>query len=465
MKFVWAAVAATAILFAGAASAQDPAQARRAEARAMFERIVGFQTVNGKGQTVAMAEYLSSQLFAAGFQPGDIELFRVGPEAGMTVRYPGRKGSKKPPVVFMAHMDVVGADPAGWTTDPWVLTEKDGSLYGRGVVDNKYGVLTLVQTFIRLKREGFVPDRELILAFSGDEETLMKTTQAIADRLKGAAFALNTDAGGAVIEANGKGTYAVQVAEKTYATFELTIRNKGGHSSAPRPDNAIYELADVLKKVSAYRFPTRWNAVTLNGFAAVAPTLDPALGKAMTDFARNPEDKSALAVMEATPWVDRELRTTCVATMLRAGTAENALPTAATATVNCRIFPGDTVADTQARLAQAAGNPALEFKVLDEPVESPFSEVPPEAMAALKAALGPVGTFTITPYMESGATDGAHFRRAGIPTIGVGPYFGSADLDSNVHGDNERMPLSMFETGLDFNYNLIKALTGGKRGG
>lgn len=429
----------------------------------MFAKLVEYPTVAGKGAVPGMAAYLGEQLIAAGFSPGDIQIVPHGETAGMIVRYAGTVQSTKEPVLFLAHMDVVDAQKDQWTTEPWVVTEKDGAFHGRGVVDNKYGVLTIAHAFMRLKREGFVPDRDLVIAFTGDEETGMKTTKLLAERLKGAAFAVNSDAGGGYRAKDGSATYAYQAAEKTYATFELTARNPGGHSSSPRPDNAIYQLGDGLRKIAAYRFPVKWNEVSLASFAAWGPALEGDVGKAMVQFARNPNDGSAVAILEKEPWIDRDLRTTCVATMFKAGMVENALPTTATATVNCRIFPGETVAEVQSVLARLADDKAIEIKLANTLGESPISAITPDARAALDAVLAVrEPKASVSPYMEAGGTDGLQFRRAGVPTIGIGPLFATDESNYNFHGNNERLPIAEFEEGLDHFYLFIKALAGPK---
>lgn len=458
-------IALAALLAAGAAQASDSEADRaaiNAEARAMYERLIAFPTVAGRGAVPKMAGYIAGELIKSGFNKADIEITPVGESAGLVVRYRGAPGSTKAPVLFLAHMDVVEARREDWDFEPFTLTEKDGVFYGRGVVDNKFGVLTLTQAFMRLKREGFVPDRDLIIAFSGDEETGMLTTRALAEKLKGAAFAVNSDAGGGFTPASGgPGAYGLQAAEKTYATFEVTAKNEGGHSSAPRADNAIYELASALKKVETLKFPPRWNEVSLAGFAAIAPTLDGDLRKAVERFVAKPGDKKALKVMLADESTARDLRTTCVATMLRGGHAENALPQSATATINCRIFPGDRVADVREALSKAMANDKLTIETLGEPLESPVSNFPPEISAAIAEVVkvrapGSV----ISPYLEAGGTDGLHFRRAGVPTVGAGPIISLEGDEYNFHGKNERFPAARFHDGLDHFVIFIKALAG-----
>jgi acetylornithine deacetylase/succinyl-diaminopimelate desuccinylase-like protein len=458
--------AALAAASSGAAAQDAQRSGVEAEARAMFERLISFPTVAGRGAVPKMAGYLAGELMKAGFDTRDIEIVPVGDSAGLIVRYRGAPGSSKKPVLFLAHMDVVEARREDWDLDPFVLTEKDGVFYGRGVVDNKYGVLTLTQAFMRLRREGFVPDRDLVIAFSGDEETDMQTTRALADKLKDAAFAVNSDAGGGFLPAPGApGAYGLQAAEKTYATFEVTALNAGGHSSAPRPDNAIYELADALKKIEAHKFPPRWNAVSVAAFAAIAPTLDGDLKKAVERFVARPGDKKALKVMLADASTARDLQTTCVATMLRGGHAENALPQSATATVNCRIFPGDPVDEVRDTLIRVMANDELKVETLGEPLESPVSDIPPEVSAAIaevvkRRAPGSV----ISPYLEAGGTDGLHFRRAGVPTVGAGPIISLDGDEYNFHGKNERFPAARFYDGLDHFVIFIKALAGGGAG-
>lgn len=431
------------------------------EARAMLEDLVAFPTTADGDAVPRMADYLRGRFLAAGFAPEDIELVPAGKSVGMLVRYRGAAGSPHKPVVFIAHMDVVTVQREDWNTDPWTLTEKDGALYGRGAVDNKYGLLTVAQAFMRLKREGFVPDRDLVAAFTGDEESGMLTTQALAQRLQGAAFALNADAGGGFRAADGKTSYVYQASEKTYVTFELTVRNSGGHSSAPRKDNAIYELSTALQRIAAHRFPVKWNDISLASLAAIVDAVEGESRASLQAFIARPGDEAAVEVLQEDPYIDRELRTTCVATMLRAGTAENALPASATATVNCRLFPGETVAQTLAVLKDVVGNPEAEFATLGDPVESPASEMPAEALAALETVIAARAPGTkITPYQEAGGTDGLRFRRAGIPTLGVGPLFATVDSEYNFHGNNERLPLDQFRDGLDHIYLLIKALSG-----
>lgn len=430
--------------------------------REQLARLVAFPTVAGRGQARPMADYLAAQLRCAGFDAADIEILPVGDTVAMQVRYRAAPGATKAPVVLLAHMDVVDATPADWTSDPWTLTEDAGLLRGRGVVDNKYGVLAITHAFITLRREGFVPDRELVAAFTGDEESTMASAQLLAGRLRGAAFAINADAGGGHVPAGGgPGAYYLQAAEKTYATFELEVRNRGGHSSEPRADNAIVQLSVALQKLAAHRFPVRWNEATLSAFAALAPSLGGETGEALAAFLRQPGDPAAVAVLEREPGLDKDLRSTCVPTLVRAGESENALPTRAVATLNCRLFPGHAAAEVRAELERVVADPGVAVRIAGDVVESPYSPVPPDLEAALREVLAVRAPgAALTPYQEAGATDGLYFRHAGIPTVGAGPLINRTGADFNYHGVDEQLPVAMFEEGLDHFERLLRALAG-----
>ncbi|MEQ1930773.1 MAG: M20/M25/M40 family metallo-hydrolase [Parvularculaceae bacterium] len=456
--------ASAALAFASTTALAEERRLTADEERALdiFKTIIAMRTAEGQGKVPAMAAYLAGELRKAGFPKKDVEIRKSGETAALVVRYRGASSAKKP-ILFLAHMDVVDARPEDWELDPFTLTEKDGFFVGRGTTDNKYGVMNLTQTFIRLKKEGFVPDRDLIIAFSGDEECCMLTTRALAadPELAGAEFALNADAGGGAMGEDGEPVvYVVQAAEKTYASFDITATNQGGHSSRPRDDNAIYDLAAALEKIRALRFPVMSNEITRPFFAATGTGLGGKLGASMIAFAKNPKDRKAGEAISADPAYVGMVRTTCVATMLKAGHAENALPQSATATVNCRIFPGMTVEDVKASLIAAAGNPALEFKVLDAPTVSPISVPRADVMAAIgKAVHARYPQTPLIPYMESGATDGMHFRIAGVPTYAASAIF-MREADIFAHGLNERIPVDAFFGGLDHWSIIIKELAG-----
>ena len=429
----------------------------------IYTRIVEVESSKNLGNVPEIANYLAAELVAAGFPEADVEVVPLGETASLIARYRGDGSSGKAPILFLGHMDVVEALAKDWERPPFELTTDGVYFYGRGTIDNKFGVAQLTSTFIRLKKEGFVPNRDLIIAFSGDEESGMLTTRMLAyDRpdLAGAEFALNSDAGGGDINADGEPIiYLVQAAEKTYSTWEMTVRNPGGHSSRPRPDNAIYDLADAITKIQNYRFPVRWSEMTLAFFEETGEQLGGELGEAMIRFANNPQDETASDRLAIESSYVGTTRTTCVVTMLQAGHAENALPQSASATVNCRIFPGVPVEAIENALKHVVENDAVEFKQLDEPTESPISPLRPDVVDAVKKAVhARYPGLKVMGYMESGGTDGMHFRKAGIPTLAVSGVFMNPD-EMYAHGLNERVPVKAFYDALDHWSIIIKELT------
>lgn len=442
----------------------DVESAHAKKALEIYRTVIAIPTVAGRGKVPQMAQYLADEFVAAGFTPEDVQVIPKGETAALIVRYAGDGSSDKKPILLLGHMDVVEAIDKDWQRPPFKLTQDDKYYYGRGSLDNKYGVTMLSATFIRLKKEGFVPNRDLYIAFSGDEETSMSTTLLLANErpeLANAEFALNSDAGGGDLSADGNAVaYLVQAAEKTYATFELTIHNAGGHSSRPRTDNAIYDLANALGKIQDYHFPVQSSAMTREFFRISGQQLGGELGQAMLQFADDPNNKQASDILETQPSYVGSTRTTCVPTMLNGGHAENALPQSAMATVNCRIFPGTTVVQVQTQLQQAIGNEAVEFVVKDDPVASPISEPREDVMAAVsKAVHARYPKVSIIAYMASGGTDGMHFRKAGIPTWAISGAFMDPD-EMFAHGLNERLPIKAFHDGLDHWTIILKELTG-----
>ncbi|MFK8048976.1 MAG: M20/M25/M40 family metallo-hydrolase [Halioglobus sp.] len=449
------------LFLSGVAYAEDIPTAHAQKTLEIYRTIIGIESAKNLGNVPKVANYLAGELRSAGFSENDIEILPLGDTVALVVTYRGDGSSDKAPILLLGHMDVVEARPEDWERPPFELTEDDTFFYGRGTIDNKFGVTQLTSTFIRLKKEGFVPDRDLIIAFSGDEESTMNTTKMLAKRkdLARAEFALNSDAGGGTLSKSGKAiAYNVQAAEKTYVTWDLTVRNPGGHSSRPRPDNAIYDLAQGITKIQAHRFPVRWSEMTLAYFEESGKRKGGELGEAMLRFARDPSDTSAsdrLAVESAYVGITR---TTCVVTMLNAGHAENALPQSATATLNCRVYPGVPVAEVEKTLRQVVENDAIEFKQLDEVTESPISEMRPDVIAAVsKAVHARYEGLKIIGYMSTGATDGMHFRNAGIPTLAIGSRFMDPD-DNYAHGLNERLPKKAFYEGLDHWSIILKQL-------
>lgn len=430
----------------------------------IYTRIIGMETSKNLGNVPGMAEYLAGELRTAGFPAKDVELIPLGETAALVARYRGDGSSGEAPILLLAHMDVVEAHAKDWERPPFELTTDDTFFFARGTTDNKLGVAQLTSTFIRLKKEGFVPTRDLFIVFSGDEETGMATTRMLAyerKELAGAAFALNSDAGGGTLDANGNAVvYGIQAAEKTFATWEITVRNPGGHSSRPRADNAIYDLAAIIRNIQTYRFPVRWSDMTRAYFRETGTQRGGEVGAAMVRFADDPTDTKASDRLAQEPAYVGATRTTCVVTMLEAGHAENALPQSAMATVNCRIFPGVPVAEVERTLREVGGNPKAEFVLLGEPTESPVSELRPDVLAAVsKAVHARYPDVTLIPYMESGGTDGMHFRKAGIPTWAMSSRFMNPS-DMYAHGLNERMPIDGFYGGLDHWSIILRELAG-----
>jgi len=449
-----------ALALPGLALADDALTPYDAQAREIFAKIISIPSSIGLGKVPEEANYLAGEFRKAGFPDEDIHVLPLGETASLVVRYRG-DGSGGKPIVMMAHMDVVTAKREDWQRDPFTLVEENGYFYGRGTADVKEGVAELSATFIRLKKENFKPTRDLIIYFSGDEETDGATAQDTVKNHKDlvdAEFALNADGGGGTLSEEGKDvSYSLQTSEKTYASFELTTHNPGGHSSAPRPDNAIYELADALRALHGFQFPVMWNDTTIAYYKAVAPKNEGALGKAMADFAHNPKDQAAIDVLSAESGEVGKLRTTCVATMLRGGHAENALPQSATATVNCRIFPGHSVDDVKATLAKVAGD-KVTVTTIGTPFPAPASPLRQDVLDAVTYAVHTLHPgVPIVPSQSSGASDGIYFRAAGIPTYGTGSSF-IKDSDDFAHGLNERLPVKSFYQHLRHWDLIIKAL-------
>ena len=462
LRFV-SALTGALVLAATSAAAQTPSAAERAQALELYRHIVQLDTSVEGARTPEAAAYLAEQFRADGIPAEDIHVLPHGATAALLFRYRG-DGSGGRPILLLGHLDVVPAHRSDWERDPFTLVEENGFFFGRGSLDNKAGVANIASTVIALRREGFRPTRDLIVWFSGDEETSGETTRELLsqhrDLIADAEFALNSDAGGGQLsEAGAPLFFVLQTAEKTYASFTFTARNPGGHSSAPRADNAIYDLADALERLRAFQFPVMWNDTTIGAFRASAAVTTGEEGAAMLRFAENPGDRRAARILSANPHISTLMRTTCVATMLAAGHAENALPQSATATVNCRIFPGVQVASVQAELQRIAGA-GVTVAPIDQSFASDASPLRADVMSAVThAAQARVPSIPVAPYMEAGATDGVFFRSAGIPTYGVGGVFIRSE-DEFSHGLNERVPVESFYGGLTHWRVLLTTLAG-----
>lgn len=454
MRSVALIFAAAVLGTCGTAAAQQAPHEQ--QARRIYERLISYRTAEGHDQVPAMAAYIAETLKAGGVAADDIAILPHGKTAAMIVRVKGTDAKAKP-ILFSAHMDVVDARPEDWSRDPFKLIEENGVFYGRGTIDNKAGVTAMTSTILRLKAGGAKPKRTLLFAYVGDEETEMATTALIAEHpwVKGAAFAINTDAGGGLLSDDNKPLiYLIQSAEKTYATFEVTAVNPGGHSSRPRADNAIYDLSRALGKIEAHRFPVKADDLTRSYLAAVGKVTPGDLGQALSRFAADPTDTAASERISKSPEFIGSIRTTCVATMLQGGHAENALPQKAVATVNCRIFPTETVEAVQSALVAAIDDPKITVKVLDTPAPSPVSHMRPEVMKAITQSIqARYPGVPVTPYLESGGTDGKIYRKAGIPTFASSGIF-LRPSEMFAHGLNERLPVKAFYESLDHIYEL-----------
>ena len=459
MRHVIALLAATTLMPA-AVSAQDaPTTTAGREARTHLSRGIAFKTVEGPGQVPAYAAYLKQQLVSAGFADADVAFVPMGETGYLTARYPGRDRKAKPTVV-LGHMDVVQADPKDWTRDPFTPVVEGGYVFGRGSLDNKAGVSMAVATLMKLKREKWVPQRDVVLVLTGDEETSMKTTKAAAEAFKGAGLVLNADAGGGALGEDGKPiAYGLQAAEKVYGDWHLTITDPGGHSSRPGPKNAIASLAAAVVRIAAYRFPAQQNEITKASLAGTGAGTPGPLGAAMKAFATNPNDTAAADLVSADPRYVGQIRTTCVPTMLNGGHAPNALPQRATANVNCRIFPGTPRAEIEKKLVELTADPAIKVELFDNgTIEAGASPLDPRVMAAVKAAAARRSPgLQVLPLQEAGATDSMHFRAHGIPSFGVGGVFMKPG-EIFAHGLNERVPVATIDPGIVWWEGLLKSL-------
>jgi len=456
--------ASVAALLSTSALAADAANT---DWTARFKEIIGksvaFHTAQGHGQVPAYAAYLADELKKGGFAAEDIQILPHGETAALVVRYKGDGSSGKKPILLIGHMDVVEAKPEDWERDPFTMVEENGYLFARGIVDNKFGVTSLITTFLRLKAEGFVPSRDLVIAFSGDEETGMVTTRALAGEhrnLTDAEYVLNVDSGGGTIGEDGNViSYSLQAAEKTYASFHLTVTDPGGHSSRPRKENAIYRLSRALTALDNYEFPVNTNEITLGYFKTMGPLTGGDLGAAMSAFAKNPKDKKAVATLRANNTYIGVTGTTCVATMINGGHADNALPQSVTATVNCRIFPGEGTALTKERIEKAINDPRVAITQVAEATESPASPLRDDVVKAVTDAVhARYPGIPVIPGMSAGATDGMHFRAAGLPTYGIGAIF-MKNSDGYSHGLNERVPVATIPGALDQIHSVLTTLS------
>ena len=468
-------VLAASLLAATAAAAQNspviapmqPANEWHVKAREMYERSIAFQTVQGRNQSPQMAEYLAGQFRAGGFT--EVTVRPHDDTAALVVRWPAARPSGRKAILLLAHMDVVEALRADWSREPFALGEADGYFYGRGVLDDKQGVIGITAALLRLRAEGFRPDRDIIVLFTGDEETTGNGADLAANQWFDPAtidFALNGDAGGGAYLADGTLLgFGIQTAEKIYQSYTLTATNPGGHSSRPRADNAIYELARTLGRVEQHRFAPMQNDTTRAYFAHRASSAEPPLADAIRRWLANPADDAAADLIEAAPTETGLTRTRCVATRLEGGHADNALPQMARATVNCRIFPGVDPATVLATLRQLGAPENVVVEPVDVARPTDASPLRQDVMSAYTAAVRARHPgAAIVPDMSTGATDGLYFRARGIPVYGVAGAWIVTPADERAHGRDERIPVRAFYHNIDHWTDMIRTLAGGSGG-
>ena len=457
-----------AVLLVGAAARADALTPQQQLALDIFKELVEINTVTATGDTARAAEAMAARLRAAGFEGSDVQVFTPAPRKGNLVARLRGAGTRKP-ILLLAHLDVVPADPADWSVEPFKLTERDGYFYGRGTGDDKYMAASFVANLIRYRQEGYRPDRDVIVALETDEEILDRNALGIVWLLKNhrelieAEFALNE--GGAVgLKAGKPIRNSVQTSEKVSSTYQLEVTSRGGHSALPRKENAIYRLAEGLLRLSKFAFPVKLNETTRAYFERTAELESDQTAADIRSVLSARPDPASLSLMRlaANPAYNAQLRTTCVATMLEGGHAYNALPQLARATVNCRILPGDSPDEVKATLVQVLADDRIVVRQIGEPVLSASSALHGEIMGAiakLSAEFWPGAP--IVPTMSAGATDGSYLRNAGIPTYGHSGLAGDVD-DMRAHGKDERVLVSSFFAGQEYLYRLVKMLAGGR---
>src|SRR3984893_30641 len=440
-------------------------------ARDIFKQLIEINTTDSVGNVTTAAEAMAKRLRDAGFRESDIKV--AGPnerKKNLVARFRGT--GKRKPILFIGHLDVVEALRAGWTTDPFEFIEKDGYFYGRGTEDMKEGDAILVTNFIRLKKDGYVPDRDVIVALTADEEGgnsngvdwLLREHRDWID----AEYCINLDGGEFEREKSKRLLAGIQASEKVYVDYQFESVNPGGHSSIPRPDNAIYELAGALRRLQSFSFPVKINEITRNYFERNAELTTGQVSADLKAVAKRPPDSAAVGRLSAVPYFNSLLHTTCVATMLSGGHAQNALPQTARANVNCRIFPGEDPQEILHTLEQVANDRKIKISIVPQlgpdgkllPVVAvPPSPLLPELTKGVEHTLSAAWPgVPLVATMSTGATDGKYTRIAGIPTYGISCMFFERN-DSRAHGKDELVGVQDFYDGVEFNYKLIKELT------
>jgi acetylornithine deacetylase/succinyl-diaminopimelate desuccinylase-like protein len=452
--------------FAAAGASAQTSDATKQLAREIFKQLIEINTTDSVGSTTVAAEAMAKRLRDAGYPESDIYVGGPNARKGNLVARLDGTGAHKP-ILLIGHLDVVEAKREDWSVDPFQFIEKDGYFYGRGTLDIKSGDTFLMMAMIRMKKEGFKPDRDIILALTADEEGgqsngvdwLIRNHRDLID----AEYILNPDAGDFQLVGDRRSVVAIQASEKMYQDFELKVTNPGGHSSLPVADNAIYHLAEGLTRLEHFKFPFELSEVTRTYFERMSGIVGGSTGADMKAITQNPPDQAALARLSNLPFYNGVSHTTCVATRLEAGHANNALPQMARAVVNCRILPGHTAEETRATLVQVVADPQISVTPINAGagggVSNPASPLRPDLMNTLEKVSSEMwpGT-TVVPVMEAGASDGAISRAAGYPTYGISGMWMDVN-DDRSHGKDERLLVWSFYDGVEFYYRFLKALT------
>jgi acetylornithine deacetylase/succinyl-diaminopimelate desuccinylase-like protein len=431
-------------------------------ARDILKELIAIPSTESRVGSTPAAEAMAKRLRDAGFPADDVRILGPNPrKQNLVARIHGT--GKRKPILLLAHLDVVEAPQADWSTDPFQLVEKDGFFYGRGTYDVKDGDALLTANFIRWKKDGLRPDRDLILALTADEENgddngvkwLLEKHRELVE----SAYCLNTDGGDFLFGPDGRPLLtAMQVAEKSYVDWKLEVVNPGGHSSRPRKDNAIYQLAAALRRVESLLFPAGLSDVVRAYFSKQAALLGGTIGADMRAAAANPSDPAAVARLSESPFYNGLLRTTCVATMVQAGHAPNALPQVATANVNCRVLPEMTFDQVRQTLTKAVNDPEVKISIVGDPTPGPASPLDPEVTKTMERVVTEMWPgLPVVPVMDTGASDGKWLRAAGIPTYGISGVFVDPE-NKRSHGKDERVGVKDFYSGVDFYDRLVKAL-------
>ena len=435
--------------------------APNALARDIFEELVEINTTDSSGSTTRAAEAMAARLKAAGFPASDVQIAGPNPrKQNLVVRYRGTGTGR--PILLLAHADVVEARREDWSVDPFTFLEQGGFYYGRGTTDMKDMAACWIANLIRYKQEGFVPARDLVVALTADEEGgnsngvdwLLRNRRDLID----AEYCLN-EGGGGEIRKGKYVIYDVGAAEKVYLDFSLEVKNKGGHSSLPTKDNAIYQLAQGLTRLGQYDFPVRLNDVTRTFFARMARLETGQVAADMKAATATAPNRAAVARLSASPYYNSLMRTTCVATRLEGGHADNALPQLARTLVNCRLLPDESPAEVKATLERVVGAGRVTVSQTGRPEPSPASPLRPDVMRALDSLVAAMWPgVPVVPVMTTGASDARYLRSAGIPTYGVGAWGDNDDV--RAHGRDERIGVVQFNEEVEFLYRLVKTLAG-----